>query len=265
MNKAFIQRLFVKRESGASVTDVSQLDLIEGYGIKEDINAQGMSPRQVLVVSSEDLTKPSIPPGELSENIVLADVSPEAFKPGAMISFTSGAAIRLTFYCEPCKRIAHLVDSLESIQNKRGILGVVVQSGAIEIGEIAKIEPNYYPALSDVPYERFLDFLSKIPRGRVVTYKQVIQGIGVDKSYFRVIPTYLKKTPINYPIHRVLDSQGRTVYHITQQKELLEGEGINVASQLDSDGNNQFSVSLEKYAWEDLSIFQCKYSTSENC
>ena len=167
---------------------------------------------------------------------------------------TSGAVIRLTFYCEPCKRIAHLVDSLDAIREKRGILGIVIQTGKIEVGDIADIKPNYFSALSEIPYERFLTFLNQIPEGKVVTYKQVFKCIGVDKSYFRVFPLYLKKTPANYPKHRVLDSQGRIIAHIPQQKELLEAEGIEVISH-DTSTNKQFLVSLERYLWKDPKIY----------
>ncbi len=255
ISKTFVQRLFIKRERRTSMSETKSLYIFRGYGIEGDINADVISPRQVLIVSSEDLSQLSIPPGALRENIVLDNVSSETFRPGALITFPSGAAIRLTFYCEPCKRIAHLVDSLKDLKERRGILGVVVQTGAIEIDDIAELKPNYFPALSEKPYERFLEFSLKIPRGKVVTYKQVIKGIGVDNSYFRAIPLYIKKTPRSYPIHRILDSRGQTISHIPKQKKLLEAEGIEFISNLDSSDNNQSSVSLKKYAWEDLSIY----------
>ena len=246
--QTFVKHLFLKKERRTSMSETTFLDLSKGYGIEGDINADRISPRQVLIVNSKDLSELSISPGALRENIVLDNVSTEIFKPGGLITFPSGAAIRLTFYCEPCKRIAHLVDSIKDVREKRGILGVVVQTGIIEIEDIAKIEPDYFPALPEKPYERFLDFVLKIPQGKIVTYKQVIRGIGVDTSYFRVIPLYIKKAPETYPTHRILDSQGKIISHIPQQKELLEAEGIEFISSLDS-SDNQPSVSLLKYAW----------------
>ena len=254
ISKTFVQHLFIKRERRTSMSETKSLYIFRGYGIEGDINADVISPRQVLIVSSEDLSQLSIPPGALRENIVLDNVSSKIFRPGALITFPSGAAIRLTFYCEPCKRIVHLVDSLKDVQEKRGILGVVVHTGAIEIDDVVEITPNYFSALSEKPYERFLEFSLKIPRGKVVTYKQVIKGIGVDNSYFRAIPIYIRKAPRSYPIHRILDSKGQTISHIPQQKKLLEAEGIEFISNLDFSDNNQSSVSLKKYAWEDSSI-----------
>ena len=255
ISKTLVQRLFIKRKRGTSMSETQCLGLSRGYGIEGDVNADAISPRQVLIVSSEDLSQLSIPPGALRENIVLDHVSSETFRPGALITFPSGAAIRLTFYCEPCKRIAHLVGSLKDVQEKRGILGVVVRTGEIEIDDMAELEANYFPALSEKPYERFLEFSLKIPRGKVVTYKQVIKGIGVDNSYFRAIPLYIKKTPRSYPIHRILDSKGKTISHIPQQKKLLEAEGIEFVSNLDPFDNNHSSVLLQKYVWKDSSIY----------
>ncbi|MBD2451266.1 MOSC domain-containing protein [Nostoc sp. FACHB-152] len=110
---------------------VEEFSLIKGHGIEGDINANPISPRQVLVVRDEDISDLGIPPGELRENILISGIQPENFTPGSLVSFDSGAAIRLTFHCEPCKRIAHLVDSLKILQAKRGILGVVINSGTI--------------------------------------------------------------------------------------------------------------------------------------
>ncbi len=253
--KTSIQYLFIKREHGRSMSETKQLNLSKGYGIQGDVNANAISPRQVLIVSAEDLSQLSITPGALRENIVLANVCPEQFRPGTLLTFPSGAAIRLTFYCEPCKRIAHLVDSTKNIEQKRGILGVVTQSGKIGIGNIAELKANYFPALSEIPYERFLEFLRKIPQGKIVTYQQIIAGIGVDRSYFRVMPLYIKKAPQNYPTHRILDSKGKTIAHIPQQRKLLEAEGIKFINNPNSAESCQSSVSLAKYAWSNFFIY----------
>ncbi|WP_265271172.1 MOSC domain-containing protein [Nostoc sp. KVJ3] len=95
-------------------------------GRTENIKFKGrLWDRQVLIVMDEDILNLSIQPGDLRENIVVTGIGFDNFIPGSLLTFESGAAIRLTFHCEPCKRIAHLVESLKSIQGKRGILGVV--------------------------------------------------------------------------------------------------------------------------------------------
>ena len=242
-----IVNLFLKSKRGSAMTERSQLSLKAGYGIDREIHAHPISPRQVLVVRQEDLVKLAIVPGELSENIVISGANLDRFAPGSMLKFPSGAAIRLTFHCEPCKRVAHLVESLKSIEGKRGILGVVIADGFIKSGDRFEIERNVFPALSDVPYERFLEFLTKIPAGKVVTYKQVIVGIGVSQGYYRAIPKYLQKaTADGYPAHRVLDSQGDLTLHVTNQQGRLEAEGVRV---IDS------CVVLDDYLWNEPTIY----------
>ncbi|BAT54914.1 hypothetical protein NOS3756_38890 [Nostoc sp. NIES-3756] len=254
INNGFILHLFIKYQHGSEMKEVNELSLKEGYGIVGDINANAISPRQVLVVRHEDIVDLAIPPGELRENLVITGITSKDFTSGSLISFDSGAAIRLTFHCEPCKRIAHLVDSLKTIQYKRGFLGVVINSGIIRVGDRINIQPEKFPALSENPYERFLDFIVKVPAGKVVTYKHLLEAIGVDKSYMRAIPTYLKKTSAeNYPIHRILDSQGYLIKYAPNQKSQLESENIEVLSEQDS--SHKYFVKYNKYLYNDASIY----------
>jgi len=243
--------LFVKQQHRAAMKGVEKINLEIGHGIERDINANPISPRQVLVVRYEDISELGILPGELRENIVVAGIPPEIFTPGSLINFDSGAAIRLTFHCEPCKRIVHLVDSLKILQAKRGILGVVINSGTINVGNHVQIQTAKFPALSESPYERFLDFIVKVPAGKVVTYKQLIQAIGVDNSYLRAIPIYLKKTSANdYPIHRILDSQGYLIKYVDKQRHKLESEGIKVLTDLNLPSySTKYFVNYSQYLY----------------
>ncbi|MEH2423577.1 MAG: MGMT family protein [Nostoc sp.] len=238
------------------MVELKTLNLKIGYGIEGDINADPISPRQVLIVRYEDILDLSINPGELRENIVIMGIEFDNFIPGSLLTFESGAAIRLTFHCEPCKRIAHLVESLKSIQGKRGILGVVIKSGEIQVGSNFRVQANKFPALSENPYERFLNFIIKIPSGKIVTYKQIIKGMGVDNSYLRAIPTYLKKTSIaDYPVHRILDSKGYLISYVSQQKSKLETEGIKVLFEVDLSNLNKSFVDIKDYLWENAPIY----------
>ncbi|MBW4564130.1 MAG: MGMT family protein [Mojavia pulchra JT2-VF2] len=236
---------------------LSRINLKLGHGIDGDINANRISPRQILIVRYEDIYQLSIQPGELRENIVIKGLDDEQFRPGSLIVFESGAAIRLTFHCDPCKRMKHLVQSLQNIQGKRGILGVVIASGKLEVGNSFYIKAKQFPALSEKPYERFLKYIIKVPNGKIVTYKHILQSIGVDKSYMRAIPTYLNNTSAtDYPIHRILDSQGNLISYIHEQKNKLEAEGIQVLSETDSFNNSyKFFVDLKKYLWEDDTLY----------
>ncbi|HIK05285.1 MAG TPA: MGMT family protein [Trichormus sp. M33_DOE_039] len=252
-----ICHLFIKQKHGSSMREVEELNLKLFHGIEGDINANSISPRQVLVVRHEDIVDLEIPVGELRENIVISGLSRESFIPGSLIIFDSGSAIRLTFYCEPCKYVSHLVNSLKIIQYKRGILGVVINSGTIHVGNNVEILTGKFPAIPEEPYERFLSLIVKVPSGRVVTYKQIIKFIGVDNSYMRAIPIYLKKTSVdNYPIHRILDSQGYLIKYAPDQKSKLESEGIKVLDELDLLSNsNRYFVDINKYLYQDATFY----------
>ncbi|MBN3993280.1 MAG: MGMT family protein [Nostoc sp. NMS2] len=252
-----ITHLFTKVKPGSAMVELKTLNLKLGHGIEEDINADPISPRQVLIVRYEDILDLSIQPGELRENIVVTGIRFDNFIPGSLLTFESGAAIRLTFHCEPCKRIAHLVESLNSIKGKRGILGVVTKSGQIQVGSNFQVQAHKFPALPENPYERFLNFIIKIPSGKVVTYKQIIKGMGVDNSYLRAIPTYLKKTSAtDYPVHRILDSKGYLINYVNQQKNKLETEGVKVLAEADLVRNsNKSFVEIKNYSWKDCNIY----------
>jgi alkylated DNA nucleotide flippase Atl1 len=224
------------------MSEMAQLTLKAGQGIEGDIHANPISPRQVLIVRQEDLNKgysgcgpiEDIQPGQFGENLVINGVTGSEFVPGARLEFAGGAAIRLTFYCEPCKKIANLVWSIKDIEQKRGILGVVVQDGVLKAGEDFKIQSGVFTALSEIPYQRFLDFLAQVPAGKVVTYSSVLVGMGVDRGYLRAIPGYIRKSAAaGYPAHRVLDSKGYLTPHLDDQGDRLLAEGIEVIKDAD--------------------------------
>jgi alkylated DNA nucleotide flippase Atl1 len=254
---ASIVGLFVKPANSSPMTmpDDECLDLRAGHGMIGDINAHCLSPRQVLVTRSEDLRHFGIEPGSLRENIVLTGVKDEQFVPGARLDIGS-AAIRLTFHCEPCKRIAHLVPSLKDILKRRGLLGVVLSSGSIRIGDIVTLQPNLYPALPERPYDRFCGFIAQVPAGRVVSYRQVTVGMGVASSYMRAIPRYVLQNDSD-AIHRVVDSEGGLIEnYVSNQLVRLLAEGVEVTTEGGLlDGAQRRFVDLERYGWNDASLY----------
>jgi alkylated DNA nucleotide flippase Atl1 len=243
--------LFVKP---GSTTPMAQpvdrrLELRAGHGIVGDANANPLSPRQVLVTRDEDLNYFSIEPGSLRENIVVAGIDTERFAPGAQLNVGT-AAIRLTFHCEPCKRIAHLVPTLKDILNRRGLLGVVVSSGVVAVGDSVLVSPNAYEPLPERPYERFRQFIAQVPVGKVVSYKQITTGMGVASSYIRAIPRYVSQS-VDATVHRIVDSDGGLIEnYVPGQFTRLLAEGVEVNSEADlfGTGGRRF-VDLERFGW----------------
>lgn len=113
-----VTHLFVKQERNKPMFAIANLDVLEGYGVRGDVSSDYCSPRQILIIDKANIDHYSIAPGELRENIVVDLADGASLQPGAKLTWANGAAIRLTFYCEPCNRIKHLVDSPKKLKKK---------------------------------------------------------------------------------------------------------------------------------------------------
>jgi alkylated DNA nucleotide flippase Atl1 len=244
--QARIQALFIRPRRETPLGEpAEQLHLLRGQGIEGDLHRQPASPRQVLVVRNEDIAEFDIAPGALGENMLISGLSEAVFIPGAKLQIGQ-AAVRLTMHCEPCRRIRPLVSSLALLENRRGLLGVVVQTGLIKVGDALSIDSTRFEPLPEKPYLRFLQILDQIPPGQVVSYKQIMLGMGVASSYARALPGYLRKAG-GYPIHRIVDSQGALIEaHVPHQAQMLAAEGVK---------HQEGQIDLKRYGWPEPSLF----------
>ena len=79
--------------------------------------------------------------------------------------------------------------------------------------------------------ERCYRLVSKIPRGKVTTYKEIAEALGIRG--YRVVGMLLSKNPkpIEIPCHRVVKSNGEVggyIMGVEKKVELLRSEGIPV-------------------------------------
>lgn len=91
------------------------------------------------------------------------------------------------------------------------------------------------------------DFLTLIPKGKVVTYGQIAEYLG-NKGLARVVGHILHNNPSEdlFPCYKVVNSQGRLAPKfvfggLDEQKLRLEKDGIKVV-------NNK--VDLKIYQWK---------------
>lgn len=107
--------------------------------------------------------------------------------------------------------------------------------------------------------ENVYNYLLTIPKGKVVTYKQIAEYLG-NAKLARIVGNILHKNPNEnkYPCYKVVNSKGRLSKNfafggIEAQKEKLEAENIKVL-------NN--SVDLNKYQYNSKTyytyILRCK-------
>jgi len=235
-----IERLFVKPARNEPMRAVEALALVARFGIAGDIHAHKLSPRQVLVTLTSELDALGLAPGTLYENLVIEGAVPEDFRPGSAI--VSGAVeIRLTMHCEPCQRIAPLVGNLAAMVGRRGILGVVVHGGTLRTGDAVSLIPGRYSPLPASVQQKFSDFVATIPAGRVVRYRDVTMAIGVDDSFVRALPGYIRRNlDAGLPLHRIVDGRGQLLAALPQQAGMLAAEGVP------SDG----AVDLSRFLWQ---------------
>lgn len=82
-----------------------------------------------------------------------------------------------------------------------------------------------------------------IPAGRVLTYGQVARLAGFPQHARQAGKALAQSSP-SLPCHRVVNSQGRPASHWTEQRLLLEQEGVLFKP--------NGCVNLKKYAWNIL-------------
>lgn len=95
--------------------------------------------------------------------------------------------------------------------------------------------------------DEILNLVSKIPEGKVITYKQLARALDKPGAY-RAVGGALANNPRpgEIPCHRVVRSDGGVGGYVRgreEKEELLRKEGVRV-----KDGN----IDLEKYLCENL-------------
>lgn len=90
-----------------------------------------------------------------------------------------------------------------------------------------------------------MELVSKIPKGKVTTYKEVARALGCPKAY-RAVGNALARNPhpLKIPCHRVVKSDGKIGgYRLGSRRKarLLVNEGVEI-----KDGK----VELKKYMFK---------------
>ena len=144
--------------------------------------------RQVLIVPTQSLTKFNLKLGDLRENIVADGFDLHKLESGTVIQIGS-VRIRLTFHCEPCRKIANIAN-LKKIIHKRGVLGSFLNNGVIKVGDAVLVGNKSFDT---IPYridDRIKWYLDKqdIP----VPVSKLAFDIGLSNSYCRTIPNLVR-------------------------------------------------------------------------
>ena len=140
--------------------------------------------RQVLIVPTQSLTEFNLKRGDLRENIVVDGFDLHKLESGTVIQIGS-VRIRLTFHCEPCRKIADMV-SIKKLTHKRGVLGSFLSNGVIKVGDAVVVGDKSFDT---IPYridDRIKWYLDK--QDKPVPVSKLAFDIGLSNSYCRAIP-----------------------------------------------------------------------------
>jgi alkylated DNA nucleotide flippase Atl1 len=246
----YVDALFSKTAKGQPMISPhnDMLNLRAGLGIEGDINADPISPRQILLVSYETMAAFRLNCGDLRENIVIRNFDLDRLPSGTLLQIGDSAVVRLTFRCEVCKYISTLpVRSIKFLEGRRGYLGIILQDGIVRPNDKVKIVFGRFRSVPERFYDRFLWIIEQIPTGKVITYSQLLRILGGSQPYFRIIPAFIKRaSSTNYPIHRIVDSKGKLIRHVHNQHALLASEGISMEDS---------TVNVSEYSWDVRNLY----------
>jgi MOSC domain-containing protein YiiM len=181
-----VTNLFLKDSHGGALRFVGSIDYGSG-GIRGNVACSPF--RQVLITSQAVTAECVLRPGDLRENIVV-DFDALYELPSGTVVQIGHALIRLTFHCEPCKKILSLVP-FDRIVHKRGVLGSFLNEGTISVGNRFSVTEQ---KLEEIPYavsDRIRWFLKT--RGPSAAAIDLVHGIGLPASSASAVPGLLRK------------------------------------------------------------------------
>lgn len=181
-----VTKLFIKHEHGEQLTGARSIDF-SPEGIARNV---GCAPfRQVLLASESVTSDCGLADGDLRENVVV-DLDGLYDLPSGTVVQIGQALIRLTFHCEPCKKILKLVD-LKTILHRRGVFGTFLNAGRISVGDDFTVTTQKF---EPIPYEigeRIRWFFRQ--HGGAGAMADLAHSIGLPASYRRAAPSLLRK------------------------------------------------------------------------
>lgn len=220
-----IDELLVRPRDAAAMVPVGSVGAVAGLGLAGDRSAARHSPRQVLVVSGAGLARHGLTAGDVRANLVVAG-EVDALPSGTVLRI-GGVRIRVTLPCEVCHRLERVRPGLaRALAGQRGVLGRVLDDGALAVGQVAQVERAALPALADDWRARVLDIVRAVPRGRVVTTTALAAIAGVQVTYCRALPAVLRRAPPDVAVHRVIAADPRRL--TPEQRQRLAAEGVDV-------------------------------------
>jgi MOSC domain-containing protein YiiM len=181
-----VTNLFVKRQHGAALESVATMGHDQN-GIRDSAACAPF--RQALIAAQSVTADCGLDPGDLRENIVV-DFDQLYDLPSGTVVRIGEAMIRLTFHCEPCKKILKLVE-FDRIVHRRGVFGCFLNSGTISLGDEFIVTDLRYEPIPYAVNERIRWFLKHQDVPAAVT--DLIHKIGLPSTCTKLLSRFLQK------------------------------------------------------------------------
>ncbi len=125
------------------MTAVPEAVAISDFGLEGDRHAKRGGPRQVLLADIETLRDHDLPPGVIKENITIEGLDLASAEPGQVFFIGDQVTMEVTGECVPCSRMDEIRAGLqEELEGRRGILAMVLNGGALRVGDAVRLEPS---------------------------------------------------------------------------------------------------------------------------
>lgn len=159
--------------------------------------------RQALLVSRAVTAELGLKPGDQRENVVV-DCDDLYDLPSGTVVTIGQARLRLTFHCEPCKKILKLIE-FDRILHRRGVFGMFLNDAQIALGDEFAVTKQRF---EEIPYainERIRWFLKR--QGGRAAALDLVHALGLPASSGRTMPRLLGKLFGAAPVAQAIASE----------------------------------------------------------
>jgi MOSC domain-containing protein YiiM len=142
MQQGTITALHIARVKGTPSDPVQQATALSGRGLEGDRSCNPDNTRQVLVMDRETLADLELEPGQIKENLTTSGLDLSQVEGGQVLFVGDEVTLEFVGPCLPCHKMDKIRPGLQGkLQGRRGMLAVVINGGAIRVGDPVRVEP----------------------------------------------------------------------------------------------------------------------------
>jgi hypothetical protein len=198
VNAGSVRALAWRPAAAVPPVPAASLRLLAGVGIRDDVHADPLSPRQLLLAGSAAYEAFALPAHALRENLLI-DFDTACLGSGTVLQVGDRVRLRMMFQCEACGQLDAVAPRLaQRIGNRRGVLARVLTGGVIRQGDLVRELGVLEPAWPDDWRERVRQVLDAAPDGTVIEYRHLARLAGIQSSYCRAFPRLLARLGERY-------------------------------------------------------------------